>query len=213
MAGLLGGIRVLIVEDYEDDREVLGQSLQFQGAGIEVVATATEAAVLLDGFDIVVTDYALPDHDGVWLLEQAMRRSPPVPVILLSGYAECQIRAIADAPFARKLLKPVDPLNLGVEIIKTLGAVAKRTPEIGGGSAASPWTIVRDLRVARRARYDPVALTELLAACAESIFTARQSIFRARRCRLLSREIRLETASLLRRGDYSPQPSDWTASA
>lgn len=56
----------------------------------------------------------------MWLLDQATRLSPRVPVVLPSGYAECQLNAIADAPFARKLLKPVDPFQLGVELIKAL---------------------------------------------------------------------------------------------
>jgi CheY-like chemotaxis protein len=64
MSRLLGGIRILIVEDNEDNRVVLQESLRFQGAGVEAVAPATKAADMLDRFDIVVTDYAMPDHDA-----------------------------------------------------------------------------------------------------------------------------------------------------
>ena len=173
--GLLSGIRVLIVEDDEDNRFVLEESLRSQGAGVEAVAAAAEAADILDRFDIVLADYDLPDHDGIWLLEQAMRLSPPVPVILLSGYAECQVEAIAKAPFASKLLKPVDALDLGMELIKALPPqpnVQTRTREMGGGSASSPWTVFFELGIAQRADNDPIANAELLAASAEACFAA-----------------------------------------
>jgi two-component system, OmpR family, response regulator len=125
--GLLSGIRVLIVEDDEDNRFLLQESLQVLGAAVEAVPTAGDAVDVLKRFDVIVADYDLPDHDGVWLLEQATRLAPSVPVICLSGYAESQLDAIAMAPFVRKLLKPVDPADLGVEIVKAL-AVRKESP-------------------------------------------------------------------------------------
>jgi CheY-like chemotaxis protein len=121
MPGLLDGIRVLIVEDHEDSRLMLAESLRFEGASVESVATAEAAANALDRCDVIITDFALPDHDGVWLLEQSMSRARPVPVILLSGYAERQREIIASAPFALKLLKPTDPLELSLKIARSLG--------------------------------------------------------------------------------------------
>jgi CheY-like chemotaxis protein len=120
MAEPLTGIRVLVVEDNEDNRFLITESLRFQGALVESVSAAHEAADMLDGYDIIVTDYAMPDRDGVWLLEQAQHRVPPVPVILLSGFTEAQREAIATAAFARKLLKPVEPEDLATAILKTL---------------------------------------------------------------------------------------------
>ena len=120
MAGPLTGIRVLIVEDDLDSRFVLQEALRFQGATPEAVSTAAEAIAAVNDFDVVVTDYDLPDADGVWVLEQIVRLPRRVPVILLSGFAESQREAIARAPFARKLLKPVDPFDLGREILKLL---------------------------------------------------------------------------------------------
>ena len=116
----LTGIRVLVVEDDDDNRFIITASLRVQGAHAQSVSAAREAVELLDGFDIIVTDYAMPDRDGVWLLEQAQQRVPPVPVILLSGFTEAQREAIATAPFARKLLKPIEPEDLAAAILKTL---------------------------------------------------------------------------------------------
>jgi CheY-like chemotaxis protein len=121
MAGLLHGVRVLVVEDHEDNRLMLAESLSVQGASVESVSTADAAVNALDRCDVIVTDFALPDHDGAWLLEQTTNHARCVPVILLSGYAERQRKDISSAPFARKLLKPIDPLQLGLEIVRTLG--------------------------------------------------------------------------------------------
>ena len=120
MAEPLTGIRVLVVDDNDDNRFIISESLRFHGAFVEAVSAARDAAKMLDSFDIVVTDYAMPDRDGIWLLEQAQQRVRPVPVILLSAFTEGQRVALATAPFARKLLKPFEAENLATEILKTL---------------------------------------------------------------------------------------------
>jgi CheY-like chemotaxis protein len=88
MAEPLTGIRVLVVDDNDDNRFIISESLRFHGAFVEAVSAARDAAKMLDGFNIVVTDYAMPDRDGIWLLEQAQQRARPVPVILLSAFTE-----------------------------------------------------------------------------------------------------------------------------
>lgn len=56
--------------------------------------------------DITLTDFSMPEHDGVWLLEQLNQHPRPIPVISVSGFAESQVPRLAQAPFARKLPKP-----------------------------------------------------------------------------------------------------------
>jgi CheY-like chemotaxis protein len=73
---------------------------------------AREALEIVSAADVIVTDLAMPGEDGVWLLEQVNEHLRPVPVIVVSGFAESQIPRLAQAPFARKLLKPVDPWRL-----------------------------------------------------------------------------------------------------
>jgi CheY-like chemotaxis protein len=43
MAHLLAGIRILLVEDDEDNREVLAQTLTAEGASVVAASTAAEA--------------------------------------------------------------------------------------------------------------------------------------------------------------------------
>jgi CheY-like chemotaxis protein len=73
---------------------------------------AREAIAALDHVDVVITDYAMPGDTGLWLLERARERLRPVPVIVLTGYAELNAAELAAAPFARVLRKPVDPWRL-----------------------------------------------------------------------------------------------------
>jgi len=108
----LTGIRIIIAEDDDDNRDILEQVLRSLGARVTAVALAREALVMVPAADIIVTDLAMPGEDGVWLLEQVNEHLRPVPVIVVSGFAESQIPRLAQAPFARKLLKPVDPWRL-----------------------------------------------------------------------------------------------------
>jgi CheY-like chemotaxis protein len=116
----LNGIRVVVVEDHGDSREILEEMLRAYGAVVMTVSTASDALAIAPDADIILTDFALPPgEDGVWLLEQVNTGPRPIPVILVSGFSEHQDARLAAAPFARKLLKPVDPEQL-CEIVATV---------------------------------------------------------------------------------------------
>jgi CheY-like chemotaxis protein len=112
MSELLAGIRILYVEDDDDTREVWEHALSHLGATVTSASSAREALHMVPEADVVVTDFLLPSEDGVWLLEQVNQQLRPVPVIAVSGFAEVHIARLAQAPFARILLKPVDSLEV-----------------------------------------------------------------------------------------------------
>ena len=116
----LAGIRLVIAEDHDDTRDVLEQVLRRLGATVTAVALAREALGMVTEADIIVTDLAMSEEDGVWLLEQVNQHPRPIPVIAVSGAAESQVPRMAQAPFARKLLKPVDPWALADVIAEVL---------------------------------------------------------------------------------------------
>jgi two-component system, OmpR family, response regulator len=121
MPANLTGIRVVVVEDHGDSREILEQMLRFYGAVVMTASTASDALAKAPEADVIVTDFALPPgEDGVWLLEQVNTRPRPIPVILVSGFSEHHDARLAAAPFAGKLLKPVEPERLCEEIGKVL---------------------------------------------------------------------------------------------
>jgi two-component system cell cycle sensor histidine kinase/response regulator CckA len=112
----LAGARVLVVEDHDDSRDVLEQVLQHMGALVVALRSADEAVAHLGKVDVVVTDIAMPGHDGIWLLHEVLRRARHVPVIAVSGYSDLQERALREAAFARVLRKPIDPWMLCREV-------------------------------------------------------------------------------------------------
>ena len=120
MAELLTGIRIVYVEDDDDMREVWEQTLTHLGATVITVSSARAALDAVADADIVVTDFALPREDGVWLLEQVSQQPRPVPVIAVSGFAEAHIPRLAQAAFARKLLKPIDSLEVARVVLEVL---------------------------------------------------------------------------------------------
>ena len=111
-AAPLAGLRVLIVDDHDDSRDVLKQVLTYAGARVRLAQSAREAVIALEDIDVVVTDYSMPGDTGLWLLERVRERARPVPVIVVTGYADLHVRELAAAPFARVLRKPVDPWEL-----------------------------------------------------------------------------------------------------
>ena len=120
MAALLTGIRVVIAEDHDDTRYIVEHVLRALGATVTAASTAREALAIVPEADILLTDFSMPEHDGVWLLEQVRQHSRPIPVISVSGFAEQHVPRLAQAPFARKLLKPVDAWKLAELIVEVL---------------------------------------------------------------------------------------------
>jgi CheY-like chemotaxis protein len=109
MVESLIGTRIILVEDHDDSREIFATMLRFHGAVVTAVANAREAIGIVGHADIVITDFSMPGgEDGAWLLDRVNEQPRPIPVIVLSGFAESQLSRLAAARFARKLLKPID---------------------------------------------------------------------------------------------------------
>ena len=87
----LAGLRVLVVEDNADTREVLGLSLELVGATVTGAASVDEAIQAdLTAFDVAITDLSMPDRDGYDLLREARTHAPALQVIAVSGYSKEQ---------------------------------------------------------------------------------------------------------------------------
>ncbi|HZT60303.1 MAG TPA: hybrid sensor histidine kinase/response regulator [Pyrinomonadaceae bacterium] len=125
----LGGVRVLVVDDNPDARELL--TLVLGGAGAEVTAAASAAAALellqQAEVDVLISDIGMPTEDGYALIGQARsltaRRTPSV---ALTAYAseEDRRRALA-AGFDAHITKPVEPAEL-VSVLAGLVASPRR---------------------------------------------------------------------------------------
>lgn len=115
----LRGIRVLLVDDDIDSRELLAFILAEAGAMPTDAASAPEALKLFPAIkpDIVISDIGMPGMDGYRLIQQ-IREMPPeqgsqVPAIALTAYAaEIDRQQALAAGFQCHIAKPVEPDEL-----------------------------------------------------------------------------------------------------
>jgi PAS domain S-box-containing protein len=112
------GVRVLVVDDEADARELMRAILESEAAVVSAVQTAGEALLELQqhAFDVLISDIAMPDQDGLWLV-RAIRQGPELqrdtPAIAVTAYAGSRERAMAaKAGYNWHLAKPVDPDQL-----------------------------------------------------------------------------------------------------
>jgi CheY-like chemotaxis protein len=120
----LSGIKILVVDDQADARDLIGQILTHCGAKVLPAASAEEALSLFkkERPDVIVTDIGMPDMDGFELLRKLRAlehdRTRDIPAIAVTAFARPEDRARAmSAGFAAYLSKPID-------ISELLGSIA-----------------------------------------------------------------------------------------
>jgi CheY-like chemotaxis protein len=128
MAAALDGIRVLLVDDNADIRDMVSAVLQKDGAQTLCAGSAKEALKAFDEFrpHVVISDLDMPEVDGYTLVQKLRERAAwQVPALVLSAYATPDDRARSkEAGFQGHLGKPLDP-ELLREAVRTL---ARRDP-------------------------------------------------------------------------------------
>lgn len=81
--------RILVVDDEEEVREILAETLQDFGYAVVTAASGEEALPVLNrdhSVVLVITDVRMPGMSGLQLAEEIRRRWPRVKVVLISGY-------------------------------------------------------------------------------------------------------------------------------
>jgi len=124
----LSGVRVLIVDDEADARELIVFALEIAGASALAAKTAGEAfAVLIQSLpDVILSDIGMPDEDGYMLMRQIRALLPEqggnIPAIALTAYAgEVDQKRSFSAGFQVHLSKPVDLEQLVNAIAQIVG--------------------------------------------------------------------------------------------
>ncbi|HZS10070.1 MAG TPA: PAS domain S-box protein [Blastocatellia bacterium] len=138
---LLAGAHVLVVEDEPDTREMLKLLLAQYGASAITTSSAAEALALLDEWlpDLIISDLAMPDRDGYWLIDGVRKLNAAtgrnIPAIALTAYAKAEDRARAlGAGFQLHIAKPFEPEHLAEAVARLLGRQREgqtSTPEQG----------------------------------------------------------------------------------
>ena len=126
----LAGLRLLLVEDEEDTREMLREQLEDWGVHVQAVGSASEALTRLRQWrpEVLLSDIGLPGENGYELLRR-IRALPPeegglIRAIALTAYARPEDRQRAlHAGFDMHVPKPIE----AEELLAVIAAAAERT--------------------------------------------------------------------------------------
>ncbi len=129
---ILNGLRILVVDDEVDTREMLSAVLARCGAEVRGVGSAAAALAALQVWlpDLIVSDIGMPAEDGYSLirkvrqLDQVYRQ---IPAVALTAYAgtEDQTRVLS-AGFQMHIAKPIDP----EELVTMIATIARRPTSV-----------------------------------------------------------------------------------
>ncbi len=108
----MNGLRVLLVEDDDDNRELMAEVLSASGYEVLSAASGQQGLETLshNSVDVVVTDVGMPGMGGLELARAAKAIAPTIPVVIVTGWAERDdIARARGREVDAVLIKPVDP--------------------------------------------------------------------------------------------------------
>ena len=128
----LEGLKVLVVDDEADTRELIREVLQLCGSDVILSSSAAEALDALEKHkpDVLVSDLGMPDEDGYSLISK-IRALPSeqggrIPAAALTAYARAEDRMrVLRSGFQFHLPKPVDSAELVTVVASLAGRAYK----------------------------------------------------------------------------------------
>lgn len=117
----LNGLRVLVVDDQEDARELVARILRGRQAEVWTSQDVTSALSLLGTltFHVLVSDIGMPARDGYDLIREVRSKGIGLPAIALTAFARPEERArVLAAGYQAHLAKPVDPAQLAQAVAR-----------------------------------------------------------------------------------------------
>jgi CheY-like chemotaxis protein len=109
--GPLEGLRVLLVEDVDDIRDLFAMLLRDDGAEVRAVGSAQAAIDTASTwtFDVLLTDLGLPDRAGDALIGEICRmKGGRVRVLVVTGFGEPYASLARQAGAEAVFTKPLD---------------------------------------------------------------------------------------------------------
>jgi PAS domain S-box-containing protein len=125
----LDGLRILVVDDDADAREIISTILAQARAEVRRAASASEALKILDEWlpDALISDIGIPQQDGYALIRELRARPVEkggrIPAAALTAYArpEDRMRVLA-AGYQMHIPKPIQP----AELVAVVASIARR---------------------------------------------------------------------------------------
>ena len=125
---LLEGLRILVVDDEADARDLVTNILTRCGGEVRCSESAAEAIRAFREWspDLLVSDIGMPIEDGYSLIKKLRRlrskRAKQIPALALTAYATDEDRSLAlSAGFQMHLAKPIEPKSLVTSIAAAFG--------------------------------------------------------------------------------------------
>jgi CheY-like chemotaxis protein len=126
--GMLAGVRVLVVDDDPDTRELIEAVLHESGAHVRSVPSARSALEEIESFrpDLLMSDIGMPEEDGYALIRKVRAREGAgggrVPAVALSAFASPADREKGLAfGFDAYIAKPASPGDLARTVARLAG--------------------------------------------------------------------------------------------
>lgn len=112
------GLRVLLIDDDRDTRDLFMFILEAEAAEVVGAASVEQALAAVKEFapDVILSDLCMPDADGFTLIRQIrslLDEQNPIPIIAVTAFAgeEARLHALS-VGFQGYLAKPVNPDDL-----------------------------------------------------------------------------------------------------
>lgn len=127
----LDGVKVLVVDDEPDARELIKLVLEECHAEVITTASAQEALEVLehDNLDVLVSDIGMPQEDGYQFIHKVRMLGPDrggkIPAVALTAYARAEDRKRALlSGYQMNVAKPVEPTEL-IAVVSSLTSLMR----------------------------------------------------------------------------------------
>ena len=128
---VLRGLKVLVVDDDDDSRHLVGRILEECGSQVDSASSVQEAMAAITGSppDVLVSDVGMPIEDGLDLIRKVralpVAQGGQVPAIALTEYTRVQDRKqLLNAGYMSHVPKPVEP----TELVSVVARLARGQP-------------------------------------------------------------------------------------
>lgn len=116
--------RIILVDDERPILDSLQRNLRNEDYEIESYTSSVEALEQCNKnqYDLMISDYKMPEIDGVMLLSMVKRIQPDLTCFLLTSHAEADklINAVRNSYINKFMLKPWDPSDLKFQVARVL---------------------------------------------------------------------------------------------